>query len=102
MRTEYNDGSLCDVWQNVTWVGQKKNTYTLWVSHAERNDGAPLIPVRYQMMGYNTLLGSHYDKYLVNYKDFNAKVDPSVFSLPQGLCVFNWACLSLFDFRKTK
>ena len=85
---EYFGGSLCEVWQNVTTVGYKKNTYTLWVTHSERAaDGMdePATPLHYEMMGYNTLLGSHYDKYLVDYKEFSTHVDPKVFSLPEGL-----------------
>lgn len=95
MRTEYCSGSLCDVWQNVTTVGHKKNTYTLWVSRAEANDGAPLVPVRYQMMGYNTLLGSHYDKYEVDYNEFSNKVDPKAFSLPEGVHLAVALCSSV-------
>lgn len=86
---EYFGGSLCEVWQNVTTVGYKKNTYTLWVTHSEGGANAkedPAIPLHYEMMGYNTLLGSHYDKYLVDYKEFNTHVDPKVFLLPEGLC----------------
>lgn len=86
---EYYSGSLCEVWQNVTIVGHKKNTYTLWMTRSERVDNITeglFSPVHYKMMGYNTLLGSHYDKYLVDYKDFSTHVDPKVFTLPEGLC----------------
>lgn len=88
IRMEYFGGSLCEVWQNVTTVGHKKNTYTLWVTHTEGGvDGRaePATPLHYEMMGYNTLLGSHYDKYLVDYKEFSTHVDPKVFSLPEGM-----------------
>ncbi|XP_004073923.1 digestive cysteine proteinase 1 [Oryzias latipes] len=86
LRMEYYGGSLCEVWQNVTTVGHKKNTYTLWVAKSER-DGrkGTAVPLHYEMMGYNTLLGSHYDKYLVDYKDFSTHLDPKVFSLPEGM-----------------
>lgn len=66
-------------------VGHKKNMYTLWVTRAESKYGAPVTPVHYEMKGYNTLLGSHYDKYIVEYKEFSPQVDPKVFSLPEGL-----------------
>ncbi|KAM4549673.1 digestive cysteine proteinase 1 isoform 1-T1 [Fundulus diaphanus] len=88
LRMEYYGGSLCEVWQNVTTVGHKKNTYTLWVTNAEKSaDGhkTTSVPLHYEMMGYNTLLGSHYDKYLVDYKEFSARFDPKVFSLPEGM-----------------
>lgn len=85
LRMEYFGGSLCEVWQNVTTVGQKKNTYTLWVAHSEEGAGGTATPLHYEMMGYNTLLGSHYDKYLVDYKEFSTAVDPKSFSLPEGM-----------------
>lgn len=66
-------------------LGHKKNTYTLWVTRAESADGAAVTPIHYEMMGYNTLLGSHYDKYIVEYKEFSPQVDPKVFSLPEGV-----------------
>ncbi|XP_064203269.1 digestive cysteine proteinase 1-like [Anguilla rostrata] len=84
LRMEYFGGVLCEVWQNVTMVGHKKNTYTLWVTRPEGKN-EPATPWHYEMMGYNTLLGSHYDKYLVDYKEFSSHVDPKAFSLPDGL-----------------
>uniref|UniRef100_A0A3Q1GR39 Zgc:103438 n=1 Tax=Acanthochromis polyacanthus TaxID=80966 RepID=A0A3Q1GR39_9TELE len=92
LRMEYFGGSLCEVWQNVTTVGYKKNTYTLWVSHSEQgaNGKGTATPLHYEMMGYNTLLGSHYDKYLVDYKEFGTHVDPKIFSLPEGMSCGNF------------
>ncbi|XP_037549264.1 digestive cysteine proteinase 1 [Nematolebias whitei] len=84
LRMESYGGSLCEVWQNVTTVGNKKNTYTLWVTNPEK-DGKTAVPLHYEMMGYNTLLMSHYDKYLVDYKEFSTHLDPIVFSLPEGI-----------------
>ncbi|CAL1584445.1 unnamed protein product [Knipowitschia caucasica] len=83
LRMEYYGGSLCEVWQNVTTVGNKKNSYTLWVTRTE--SGPDATPLHYEMMGYNTLLGSHYDKYLVDYKEYSSHVDPKAFSLPEGM-----------------
>lgn len=61
-------GETCDVWQNVTQMGDKKNLYKVWVSKA---DGRP---VRYEMIGYDTLLGSHYDRYYLDYSDWKTNV----------------------------
>lgn len=80
---EYFAGLLCEVWKNVTTVGHKKNTYRLWVARPE--GGASLAkPYHYEMMGYNTLLGSHYDKYLIDYSDFSPQTNPKDFDLPEG------------------
>ena len=64
-----------DKWVKVMTHGKKKNTYTMWV------DSKTLAPVRYEMMGYDTLLGSHYDKYFLDYSNFqNQSVNASVFN----------------------
>lgn len=82
-QVEYFAGYLCEVWQNVTVFGHKKNTYRLWVARSE-DEASWAKPVHYEMMGYNTLLGSHYDKYLVDYSDFSSRIDPKDFDLPEG------------------
>ena len=35
------------------------------------------IPVRYEMRGYNTLLGSHYDHYYLNYDSYSHEDFPN-------------------------
>jgi hypothetical protein len=42
----------------------------MWVKTVE----GVAVPVHYEMRGYNNLLGSHYDHYYVDYKDFSAEV----------------------------
>ncbi|XP_076864996.1 digestive cysteine proteinase 2 [Brachyhypopomus gauderio] len=81
---EYYAGVLCEVWKYVTIIGHKKNTYRLWVAHTD-GQAAFATPHHYEMMGYNTLLGSHYDKYLIDYSDFKPHTDPEDFRLPEGM-----------------
>ena len=71
----------CDMWQMTNIVGEKKNTYTMWIN---AKDGTP---VRYEMMGFDSLLGSHYDKYYVEYQTFeaNPKFDDNEFAVPKGI-----------------
>ncbi|XP_033113650.1 digestive cysteine proteinase 2-like isoform X2 [Anneissia japonica] len=70
-----------DVWKNVTEVGKKTNTYTFMVSQTQ-----PPRPVRYEMIGYDTLIGSHYDRYYVDYYVYSTKpIDDFQFDLPKGL-----------------
>ena len=54
-------------------VGNKKNTYTMWVTTVKNG---VIAPVRYEMYGYDTLLGSHYDKYYLNYSTDSYKTGP--------------------------
>ncbi|XP_043915938.1 digestive cysteine proteinase 2-like [Protopterus annectens] len=82
IKKEFYKGYFCTVWQYVTTEGKKTNTYTFWVSNS--TDGH-LLPVHYEMRGFNSLLGSHYDKYEIDYTDYRQKVDPDVFNLPSGL-----------------
>ncbi|XP_014666952.1 PREDICTED: digestive cysteine proteinase 1-like [Priapulus caudatus] len=83
LRNDTLDDDDCEVWHNVTVDGGKVNRYTLWL----RRDaaGAP-VPLRYEMRGYDTLLGSHYDKYEIAYADYDASpFNPAVFDVPAGL-----------------
>ena len=58
-----NDHSI---WQYTEIIERRKNTYTFTVSM--END--VVKPVRYEMIGYNSLLGSHYDRYYVTYTNY--------------------------------
>ncbi|OPJ69850.1 digestive cysteine proteinase 1 [Patagioenas fasciata monilis] len=78
LREEYYRGRYCAVWQNVTRWAQKKNVYTLWVT----NSSCGVAPVHYEMRGYNSLLGSHYDKYEIAYTEFDNSFPPSIFDIP--------------------
>lgn len=55
----------CELWKMTTNVGDKKNTYKMWIHRARR--GSVVVPVHYYMLGYDSLLGSHYDRYDVTY-----------------------------------
>ncbi|EAA06994.2 AGAP010645-PA, partial [Anopheles gambiae str. PEST] len=62
--TEQCGGYQCDKFGLTEVIGQKRNVYTLWVRYVKspKYPAARMpIPVRYEMKGYNTLLGSHYD-----------------------------------------
>jgi len=79
MGTDYKLGAACEKWENVTHIGQKKNIYTMWVSADTKR------PVRYEMMGYDSLLGSHYDRYYVDYHDMSEDFSDDMFIPPTGL-----------------
>ncbi len=83
-KMENHTGVLCEVWKNVTQVGHKKNTYRLWVTHPEGND-SPSTPHHFEMVGYNTLLESHNDKYTIDYSDFSPQTESDIFIPPGGI-----------------
>ena len=63
----------------------KVNTYTMYASVTESPD-----PVHYEMRGYDTLLGSHYDKYEIDYADYSPHAPPpDIFDI-KGLFYLNY------------
>lgn len=68
-------------WRMVKTVGDKINKYTMWVKYRKALRGDPIaIPVRYEMKGFNSLLGSHYDHYYISYNEYDVDdIDPTVF-----------------------
>ncbi|XP_030385247.1 digestive cysteine proteinase 1 [Scaptodrosophila lebanonensis] len=87
--TETFLGFTCDKFRLETTIGQKKNVYTLWVRY-KKSPHYPAsrmpIPVRYEMRGYNTLLGSHYDHYYLDYDSYEHDDIPNeVFEIDESL-----------------
>ncbi|GLH05995.1 Cathepsin L [Gryllus bimaculatus] len=76
-------GVQCDKWRLVDRQGDKVSKYTMWVRTKRSVGRADLVvPIRYEMKGYNSLLGSHYDHYYLEYEWFSAEVpSPEVFRL---------------------
>ncbi|CAB3232442.1 unnamed protein product [Arctia plantaginis] len=74
-------------WQMVQTIGNKINKYSMWVKYkmSLRGESIP-IPVRYEMKGYNSLLGSHYDHYYMDYTDYDIEdIDSSVFNIDENM-----------------
>jgi len=85
-------GQRCDKFVFEEQIGQKKNTYTLWVRYKKspKYPGSRMpIPVRYEMRGFNSLLGSHYDHYYLDYDYYSHEDIPNeVFEVDADLtCV---------------
>ena len=63
-------GQKCEKWEKKETVGKKYNKYTMWLQTVKSTLDPSLsmaIPVHYEMKGYNTLLGSHFDHYFLDY-----------------------------------
>ncbi len=80
--SEIIGGRVCQAWENTTSAGSKVSTYTMWVT-----DDDLQTPVRYEMFGYDSLFGSHFDKYIIDYTEFNNLNEPddSAYAIPQNL-----------------
>lgn len=80
--TEKLRGKTVQKWQKKEEIGHKRNKYTMYLRVEPGKNGEKIaIPVHYEMKGFNTLLGSHYDHYYLEYMKFSPdKPDPKVFA----------------------
>lgn len=90
--TEILHGQSCEVWRLTDIINEKVNNYTMYLmwKNTEHSGSRIAIPIMYEMKGYNTLFGSHYDHYYLRYKQFSSEVpDPTNFNVPNNLtCVY--------------
>lgn len=78
--SELKGSDICEKYTNIVINGEKKSKYTFWMKRNQA-DGSP-IPVHYDMEGYNSLFGSHYDKYQVSYQNYRPRsVSAEVFEV---------------------
>lgn len=87
--TEQYIGFKCDKFQLEENIGEKRNVYTLWVRYKKSpkypSSRMP-IPVRYEMRGFNSLLGSHYDHYYLTYDYYDHNDIPNeIFEVDTGM-----------------
>ncbi|XP_044577137.1 digestive cysteine proteinase 1 [Cotesia glomerata] len=85
---EIIDGAPCEKWRLVEKFGEKTNKYTLWIRYKKSvNNGVKqAIPVRYEMKGFNSLLGSHYDHYYLDYDWYSYETpDANVFQIASNM-----------------
>lgn len=88
IRSEDFNGFPCNLFSLTDVIGDKKNVYNLWVRYKKspKYPGSRMpIPVRYEMKGFNTLLGSHYDHYYLDYDYYSHEDIPNeVFEVDVG------------------
>ncbi|XP_059485650.1 digestive cysteine proteinase 1 [Neocloeon triangulifer] len=82
-------GHQAEKWRLVTKKGDKVNKYTIWIRY-KNNPLDPTksiaVPMRYEMRGFNSLLGSHYDHYYLEYDWYSFEgPDSTVFQLPDNM-----------------
>lgn len=87
--TEALLGWTCDKFVFEENIGQKTNKYTMWVRYVKSPKypaARQPIPVRYEMHGYNSLLGSHYDHYRLDYNSYtHDDIPDDIFEVDQGM-----------------
>ncbi|XP_044264589.1 digestive cysteine proteinase 1 [Tribolium madens] len=82
-------GVLTEKWALTQTIGQKVNKYAMWLHYKDDPDNAGVkiaVPVKYEMRGYNSLLGSHYDHYYLDYDSFSSDPIPDdIFKLDSNM-----------------
>ncbi|XP_029202306.2 KDEL-tailed cysteine endopeptidase CEP1-like [Acropora millepora] len=77
---EYHRGLLCLKYERKNKQYNKTNTYSLYISKHK-----PHKPLRYEMTGYDDMLASHYDHYVIDYVTFEPWMfNYTLFNLPEG------------------
>lgn len=85
-------GTPATKWEYRYLVFGLLNTHTLLVSKLD-----PVRPVRYEMKGYDSLMASYYDNYVLEYISFEEwKPDLEKFELPKGELLKNFFLSGLF------
>lgn len=69
-------GKVVQVWEMHNKLGERWNHYSIYI------DSGNKLPVFYEMMGYDSLIGSHYDDYKVSYSFFSFNFPQTMFDLP--------------------
>ncbi len=67
------EGNPAEEWRYTSTVGTKVNRYLLYVAKDTR------IPLYYEMYGYDSLLGSHFDIYKIKYNIYKTEFPDAVF-----------------------
>lgn len=77
IKDDLHQGSLVHVYQLKQEIGNKVNTYTMFVSRVTN------LPVYYKMHGYNNVQHAHIDEYNMEYDKWYFDYSPKVFDSPQ-------------------
>uniref|UniRef100_A0A0K8T3S5 Counting factor associated protein D n=2 Tax=Lygus hesperus TaxID=30085 RepID=A0A0K8T3S5_LYGHE len=66
------NGIQAEQWSRVEQDEEKTSEYIMWIKWKNYSTGSKIaVPVYYEMKGYNSLLGSHYDHYYLSYQAYN-------------------------------
>ena len=77
---EMHRGMPCLKYERKIKKFNKTNTYSFYISKIK-----PHRPLRYEMVGYDDMLTSHYDRYILDYVTFEPwKFNRSLFNLPKS------------------
>lgn len=72
------NGIEAEKWTYEEQIGEKVSSYIMWLTRQKTNklfktQKEDPVPIRFEMKGYNSLLGSHYDHYYLSYDLYNSE-----------------------------
>ncbi|KAF6213638.1 hypothetical protein GE061_011359 [Apolygus lucorum] len=77
------NGIQGEQWARTEQDEEKTSEYIMWIKWSGDTGNKKAVPVYYEMKGYNSLLGSHYDHYYLTYQAYNPEAPAaSVWSPP--------------------
>lgn len=81
------NGVQAQKWTQTVQDEEKTNKYVIWIKWQKNENGETIpIPVYYEMKGYNSLIGSHYDHYYLSYQQYKPSAPAeNVWKLPQKM-----------------
>ena len=80
VKTEVYTGVLTTKWHYEYWAYGMLNSQNVWVTKSK-----PHRPIRYEMKGYDSMLGSYYDHYVLEYVSFEQwRPQMKRFEVPRG------------------
>lgn len=81
------NGVQAQQWTRMEQDEEKVSKYIMWIKWKVDSKGSKIpVPVYYEMKGYNSLLGSHYDHYYITYQAYKpAAPAPVTWKLPEKM-----------------
>lgn len=98
--TEQLLGWFCYKHEHVEIIEHKVHRYTIWIRYSDTHKP---FPVRYEVKGWDNLIGAHYDHYHLDYDSYsNAAIPDDIFKVNEG--DFHLDCISQtqLDFFKNQ
>lgn len=81
-------GWKCDKFVYEEIIDRNKQKYTMWVRYVdmlENHFTRQAIPVRFEVQGWDNLIGAHYDHYHLDYNYYsNNEISDDIFEVNEG------------------
>ncbi|XP_055296753.1 uncharacterized protein LOC129565667 [Sitodiplosis mosellana] len=79
-------GWKCDKFVYEEIIDRNSQKYTMWVRYVEMPDSTRKpIPIRFEVLGWDNLIGAHYDHYHLDYNNYSSdEIPDAIYTLNTG------------------